>query len=146
MDNKLSYHLVWCTKRKKPVLVGDIEHRLKELFFNFANRKGIEILSMDIYPNYVHLYVSAGPKIAPHKLVLGFKKSAYRPLRSEFPELKKIPSLWTENYLVTTGKRISRRKVDGFIKSEKRKREEATFYGSFSTQSSSMKRRIHGYS
>jgi putative transposase len=121
VDNKVNYHLVWCTKRKKEVLVDDTEERLKELLLGFANRKGIEVMTMDIYPNYVHLYVSAGPKIAPHKLVLGFKKAAYRSLRSEFPELKKIPSLWTENYLVTTGKRISRVRMNRFIKSESRK-------------------------
>jgi putative transposase len=73
MDNKVNYHLVWCTKRKKAVLVGDIEQRLKELFLNFANRKGIEILSMDIYPNYVHLYVSADPRIARISWYLGLR-------------------------------------------------------------------------
>jgi putative transposase len=76
---------------------------------------------MEVHPNYVHLYVSADSKVAPHKLVLGFKKSAYRPLRREFPELRKIPSLWTENYLVTTGKRISKKRIDEFIKSEGRR-------------------------
>jgi len=118
MDNMINYHLVWCTKRKKPVLVGDVERRLRELFLNFAETKRIEILTMDIQPNYVHLYVSTGPRTAPHDLVLGFKKSAYQPLRSDFPELKKMPSLWTDNYLATTGKRISRRGIDRFIKSE----------------------------
>ena len=118
MDNKISYHLVWCTKRRKAVLVSEIEQRLKGLFSNFAKTKGVDILTLEIYPDYVHLYVSANSRVAPHNLVLGFKKSAYRPLRSEFPELKKIPSLWTENYLVTTDKRISQRRMIEFIKSE----------------------------
>ena len=120
MDNRVNYHLVWCTKRKKPVLVDRVEQRAKELFTSFAERKGIEVLDMQILPNYVHLYMSASPRVAPHNIVAGLKRSAYGPLRSEFSELKKIPSLWTENYLVTTGKGISKKKIDEFMKSEER--------------------------
>ena len=37
------YHLVWCPKYRKRILVGEIRERVKELFFEIAERFDFEI-------------------------------------------------------------------------------------------------------
>ena len=52
----LNYHFVWCPKRRKPVLVGQIKERLRAIVEGVAQEKGIDILSFEIQPNHVHLF------------------------------------------------------------------------------------------
>ena len=50
----LKYHLVWCPKYRKKVLVGRIEARLRELLYEKANNMGVEIEALEIMPDHVH--------------------------------------------------------------------------------------------
>lgn len=44
----LNYHLVWCLKRRRPVLVGEVRDRLKGIIENVAQELKIEILALEI--------------------------------------------------------------------------------------------------
>lgn len=46
----LNYHLVWCPKYRKKVLVGRVESRLRELLYEIANNMGVEIEALEITP------------------------------------------------------------------------------------------------
>jgi len=46
----LKYHLVWCPKYRKKVLVGRVELRLSELLYKKANTMGVEIEALEITP------------------------------------------------------------------------------------------------
>ncbi len=48
-----------------------------------------------INPDHLHLLVSAHPTIPVHKIVRRIKGRSSHILRREFPELLKLPSLWT---------------------------------------------------
>jgi putative transposase len=52
----VNYHFVWCVKYKREVLVGKIDKRLKEIFYEIAKDKGFAIKSMEIMPDHVHVY------------------------------------------------------------------------------------------
>ena len=84
----LNYHFVWIPKRRKPVLVGDVAKRLKELIKEKANELGLEILAMEVMPDHIHLFVSAPPTISPHQIMFRIKGYTSRILREEFPHLK----------------------------------------------------------
>jgi putative transposase len=36
----IQYHLVWCPKRRKPVLVGKVEKRLEQVIYQVADAWG----------------------------------------------------------------------------------------------------------
>jgi putative transposase len=42
------YHLVWCPKYRKKILVGSIRDRVKELFYNIAEEFDFEIDSCEV--------------------------------------------------------------------------------------------------
>lgn len=95
----IGYHLIWCTKRRKDVLKDAAARRAKEVFQEKADELGIEIVSMEVMSDHVHLFVKAKPTYAPHFIVNQLKGYSSRILRVEFPKVRsKIPCLWSRSY------------------------------------------------
>src|SRR5215471_7713637 len=97
------YHVVWCPKYRRKVLVGPIETRLKELIGQVCQERQAEIEELEVMPDHVHLLVSVDPQFGIHRLMKLIKGRSSRLLRQEIPALKrKLPSLWTHSYFVAT--------------------------------------------
>ncbi|MBA7675556.1 IS200/IS605 family transposase [Candidatus Aerophobetes bacterium] len=117
----INYHLVWCPKRRKKVLIGKIAQRLKEIFNQVAKEKDIDILALEIMPDHLHLFVSCQPQMTIHKIVKAFKGRSSNILRKEFPQLLKLPSLWTNSYFVSTAGNISNKTIEKYIQAQSKK-------------------------
>ena len=117
----IGYHIVFCPKRRKPVLVGKIKKRLIEIFNEVAEEKKFKILKLAINPDHLHLFVQAYPTIQPHKIVKTFKGKSSCYLRKEFPELLKLPSLWTRSYFISTIGNVSEKTIERYIEEQKGK-------------------------
>jgi len=115
----INYHLVWRPKYRRVVLTGLVASRLTELFREVADRWGFEIISQEVMPDHVHLFVSAPPKYRPSKVVQLFKGTTSRVLRLEFPELKKqinkAGTLWSPGYDVGTAGPVSSATIRRYI-------------------------------
>lgn len=97
------YHVVWCPKYRRKVLVQAIEARLKEIIGQVCQEHQAEVEELEVLPDQVHLLVSVDPQFGIHRLVKLIKGYSSRVLRQEFPVLKrKLPSLWTNSYFVGT--------------------------------------------
>jgi len=97
------YHVVWCPKYRRKVLIGPIETRLQEIIRQACHEYRAEIEEMEIMPDHVRLLVSVDPQFGIHRLVKLVKGRSSRFLRQEFPALKrKLPALWTNSYFVAT--------------------------------------------
>jgi putative transposase len=51
------YHLIWCPKRRKPVLLNSIAADCRKLLEEKCAEKGWEILELAIQPDHVHLFI-----------------------------------------------------------------------------------------
>jgi len=97
------YHVVWCPKYRRKVLVGNIASRLKEIIKQTVEEKQAELLELEVMPDHVHLLVEVDPQFGIHKLIKLVKGRSSRLLRQEFPALRKrLPTLWTNSYFVST--------------------------------------------
>ena len=97
------YHIVWCPKYRRKVLVGDIVVRLKEIIRQLAKEMQVEIIEMEVVEDHIHLLCEIDPQLGVNKFVKAVKGRSSRILRSEFPHLKsKLPTLWTNSYFVST--------------------------------------------
>lgn len=114
----LSFHLVWCPKRRRPVLVGDIKKRLLQILTEVADEKRVKILAVEVMPDHLHLFVSCYPQIMIHKLVKAFKGKSSNLLRKEFPSLLRLPSLWTNSYFVSTAGNVSSERIQKYIEAQ----------------------------
>lgn len=97
------YHVVWCPKYRRKVLVGDVEIRLKELIHQIADELKVEIIEMETDQNHIHILCEVDPQFGIAEFVKKAKGRTSRVLRDEFPHLRKrLPTLWTNSYFVST--------------------------------------------
>lgn len=116
------YHLIWCPKYRRQVLVGEVEKRLGELLQQKAASLGTNIEQMQIMPDHVHLFVKAPPTLPPHYIVGQLKGYSSRILRQEFGHLRSgLPSLWTRSYYVETVGHISEQTIQQYIAEQKKR-------------------------
>ena len=108
-------HLVWIPKRRKKVLVGDVKIRLNEIFQELAIEKEWLIRALEIAPDHIHLFVEIHPTDAINQVVKAFKGRSSTYLRREFPDLKKLPSLWTNSYFFSTAGNVSADTIQRYI-------------------------------
>lgn len=97
------YHVVWCPKYRRKVLVNGVDIRLKELIESIATEIQLDIIEMEIMPDHVHILLEIDPQFGIHKAVKNIKGKTSRILRQEFPWLRsRIPTLWTNSYFCST--------------------------------------------
>lgn len=116
----VNYHLVWCPKRRRKILVDRLAHRLRELVESKAKELGIQILALEIQPDHVHLFVSCTPQLSANQIAFRLKGYTSRILRREYPFLKKMPSLWTRSYFVSTAGNVSSGTIQRYIDAQSR--------------------------
>lgn len=98
----------------------EVEKRFCERLYEKADELGVEIESLEVMPDHVHMFVKADPTFAPHYLVQQFKGLTSRRLRQEFPSLKsRLPSLWTRSYYCETIGHISEDTIRQYIADQK---------------------------
>lgn len=114
------YHIVFCPKYRRPVLVNGVDERLKELIISVCNQLNVDIIEMEIMPDHVHLLLEIHPQLGLHKVVKQIKGYSSRILRDEFPWLKsRIPTLWTNSYFVSTVGGAPLAVIKQYIKNQK---------------------------
>ena len=87
------YHIVWCPKYRRKVLVGAVAKRLKELLIKVAFEKRVDLVELEIMPDHVHLLVEVDPQYGVHKFIKNAKGATSRILRKEFHSLTtKLPT------------------------------------------------------
>ena len=63
------YHVVFCPKYRRPVLVDGVDDRLKELIKESCDQLNVEIIEMEIMPDHVHLLMEIDPQYGIHKIL-----------------------------------------------------------------------------
>jgi putative transposase len=97
------YHVIWCPKYRRPVLVNNVDVELKNIIQQVVSECRAEIIELEIMPDHVHLLVEVDPQFGIHKLIKRIKGYSSRILRQKFPWLKsRLPTLWTNSYFVST--------------------------------------------
>jgi putative transposase len=61
----LNYHFVWCPKRRKPVLKGEIKHRAQSIIFDLCKENQWQLIALEIMPDHIHLFIEVKPTYSP---------------------------------------------------------------------------------
>jgi len=116
----LQYHLVFCPKYRKPVLVDAVAERLKELLYAKAAELTVTLHTLEVMPDHVHMFVESDPGMAPAKLAGQFKGYTSRVLRQECRHLRsQLPSLWSRSYYIGSVGHVSEATVRRYIENQK---------------------------
>ncbi len=117
----LNYHFFWCPKRRKSLLTGKIKSRLQEIIFDLCTENNWSLIALEIMPDHVHMFLEVDPTFAPSVIIKRVKGRASNHLRKGFPELKKLPTLWTPSYFCSTTGNASTDTVKKYIENQKGK-------------------------
>ena len=97
------YHVIFCPKYRRPVLVDGIDDRMKEILFEKQQDYGYSIIEMEVMSDHVHLLLDVDPDVGVAVVIGKIKGFSSYTLRKEFPSLKKrLPCLWTRSKFIST--------------------------------------------
>ena len=113
------YHLVWCPKYRKKILVGEIRERVKELVFEIAERYDFEIDRCEVAEDHIHILLSFPPRYSIAQVVGIIKGKSGSKIFEEYPMLKKKlwgRHLWEQGYFArTVGEQITDDVISRYI-------------------------------
>lgn len=116
----INYHIVFCPRYKRKIFnIPGVESRFKELVRKECSRRDIDIIAMECHVDHVHMFVSVYPQMAIPDILKYVKGATSHVLRDEFPQLKKMPSLWTRSYFVSTAGNVSSETIEWYVKTQK---------------------------
>lgn len=115
----VNYHFVWAVRRRRKIIVGELEQRLKKLISEALIKIDCTVIALETDEDHVHLFVQAHPRIAPYQIIHRVKGYSSFVLRKELPELKnKLPSLWTRSYFVSTAGNVSSETIKRYVEEQ----------------------------
>lgn len=114
------YHLLWCPRRRKPILIGKLKERCQQLIEAKCKEKGWLLLTLAIHPDHIHAVVRVWPSDSAADVVKELKGGTSFFLRREFQEItKKLPSLWTRSYFASTAGNVSQETIQRYMEAQK---------------------------
>ena len=100
----LHYHLVWVTKYRNMAFNEQIQQALKDKIKGIAKDRDYTIETIEVMPNYVHILISAKPKVAVTVMVKTLKGITGKWLFNTYPdEMNKYfwhGHIWSHSYYV----------------------------------------------
>lgn len=118
----LQYHIVWCTKYRRKVIVRDIESDIKMHLLKTAEDLDIKIIALETMPDHIHMLIDCKPQCRLSDAIKVFKGNTARWLFLKHPEIKKQlwgGHLWNPSYFVVTVSERTKEQVEAYIKSQK---------------------------
>jgi putative transposase len=116
------YHFVWSTKYRRNVLVDKIADDLKHLHEKIAKEKGVILVTQEVMPDHVHLFITMHPKFSPANIVKIFKGITAKKLFEMHPEIRNKlwnDHLWNPSYYVGTCGDTTKDVVKMYIETQK---------------------------
>ncbi len=116
------YHVIFCPKYRRKILINEIYGRLLEIFAETASKHQFEIVEQEIMPDHVHLLIDVNPRFGIMQAITKLKAVSSRTLRKEFPSLKtRLPSLWTRSAFISSVGAVTLEVVKRYIEEQKGK-------------------------
>ena len=114
----VKYHIVWVTKYRKPVLVGEVATRSRDLIRQCCSSLDVHILKGHVGKDHVHLFVSVPPTLSLSKLLQSIKGRSSRRMLDEFRTLKRQfwgRHLWARGYFVASSGNVTDEVIAQYI-------------------------------
>jgi putative transposase len=112
----INLHFVFVPKRRRPVLKQDIAERLQAIIFEVVTENRWQLIAIEIMPDHVHLLLNLKPSDSAADVARRIKGRSAKLLRSEFPQLLKLPCMWAPSYFVGSVGNVSTEIVKKYIR------------------------------
>ena len=102
---RCEYHFVWVPKYRYGIMVGQVEHRVKQILQELCDWLDIIIIEGAVCTDHIHLYLSVPPKYSPSYIMKILKGKSAERLMKEYAMFRKRywrGNLWARGYFVST--------------------------------------------
>lgn len=119
----LTYHIVFVTKYRRPVISDEIGDFMKNHAAYLCGRFDGKILSAETDCDHIHMLISLPPDIAPSKLVTTLKTQLSKEVRTYYrEEIEKQlwgDAFWSSSYFIATTGTTVMEKVKEYIENQR---------------------------
>lgn len=120
----LQYHIVWVTKYRKPIFIGDIKIDMKNYLLYTLKSLDMNVIAIEIMSDNIHLLVNCKPQLRLSDAIKILKGNTARWLFLKYPEIKKQlwgGHLWNPSYFVATVSDRTLEQIEHYINNQKTK-------------------------
>ena len=106
---------------RRNALKEPVKTTLERLLHTIAYQHGMEVLTVDVQPDHVHLCVSIPPSLSVSNAVKLLKGISARQLRLTFPDLRKrtrADRFWAPSYYFGTAGHVSAETIKQYIEAQ----------------------------
>jgi putative transposase len=115
----IGYHIIWCPKYRKSILVGEFKIIIENALLNKAKQLEIILEKYEIMPDHIHLFIKCKPTQAIATVVQQLKGYSSYILRNKYPKYKKLyKHLWAPSYYCESVGHISEQTVKKYIEDQ----------------------------
>ena len=128
----INYHIVWCPKFRKSILVGKVKEFVEEQLETIAQTKGYKILEARVMPDHIHLFVEADPFDSPTNIVKIFKGVTGLRMSRKFPDLESKlwrGVMWSPSYYVGAAGHVSAETIERYIRGQQTEWKRGSYTG-----------------
>ncbi len=119
----LKYHFVWTPKYRKKLLIGEVAEAVREIVQSVAEANGMEIDTMEVMEDHVHVFLSAPPRYSPARVMQIMKSISAREIFARFPWLRRKlwgVEFWGDGYFVRSiGDQVTSEIIRRYIRYQK---------------------------
>lgn len=119
----LKYHFVWTPKYRKELLTGEVAEALVEILQRVAEAYDMEIDTMEVMEDHVHVFLSAPPRYSPARVMQIMKSISARELFARFPWVRRKlwgGEFWGDGYFVrSVGDQVTTEIIRRYIRYQK---------------------------
>ena len=120
----LQYHIVWVTKYRKPIFIGDIKIDMKNYLLYTLKSLDMNVIAIEIMSDHIHLLVNCKPQLRLSDAIKILKGNTARWLFLKYPEIRKQlwgGHLWNPSYFVATVSDRTLEQIEHYINNQKTK-------------------------
>jgi len=104
------YHVVWATKYRYQVLVGDLRLRVRQIIRQVCDELDVQIVKGALSKDHVHMVITVPPNQAISDVMRRIKGRSSRRIQQAFPAIRKRYwgcHFWARGYFSTTSGNIT---------------------------------------
>lgn len=117
----IKYHIVWITKYRKPVLIGEVASHVRDLLRSICADNDVEIIRGHVSKDHIHLMVSVPPHLSVSKLIQALKGKSSRKILTRFEEMRRQywgRHFWARGYFCATTGNVTDEVVMKYIETQ----------------------------
>lgn len=132
----LNYHLVFTSKYRRHVFLGQVREKLMQVFQETCAERDWIVLGLEVMPDHAHIFVSVPPKWSPSDVAKILKGVSARRILQEYPKLRQRSRhsaklggkgdghLWTPSFYVGSAGNISSAVIERYIQDQRKQQDE----------------------